>query len=82
MANITLSIPNETHHKMKQFSEIKWSEVARQAIHNKIIELERARNNDSTQHYTPQEIKQFFTLAAEDVEEYLPAQQESIMKNE
>ncbi|MFP4402427.1 MAG: hypothetical protein ACLFPL_04305 [Candidatus Nanoarchaeia archaeon] len=80
MANITLSIPNETQSKMKQFSEIRWSEIARQAIHKKIEDLEKL-NNQSI-HYTPQDIEQFFTLAAEDVEEYFPLQKEAIEKNE
>lgn len=32
MANMTLSIPDEVHKEMKQFSEIRWSEIARRAI--------------------------------------------------
>ena len=32
MANITLSIPDELHKVVKQHPEIKWSEVARQAM--------------------------------------------------
>ena len=32
MANITLSIPDELHKIIKQHPEIKWSEVARQAM--------------------------------------------------
>jgi predicted CopG family antitoxin len=40
MANITLSVPDDLHQKMKQFSEIKWSEVARKAIEKKVHDLE------------------------------------------
>ncbi len=40
MANITLSIPDDLHRKMKEFSEIKWSEVARKAIQKKVQDLE------------------------------------------
>lgn len=36
MGNITLSIPEEVHKQMKRFSDIRWSEVARQAIVSKI----------------------------------------------
>ena len=36
MGNITLSIPEEVHKQMKRFSDIRWSEVARQAIIKKI----------------------------------------------
>jgi hypothetical protein len=36
MANITLSVPDNIHEKMKHFSEVKWSEVARKAIIEKL----------------------------------------------
>lgn len=37
---MTLSINDATFRKMKLFSEIKWSEVARRAIEGKILLLE------------------------------------------
>ena len=37
---MTLSIPKELHEKMKNFSEIRWSEVARRAIEQRINDLE------------------------------------------
>jgi predicted CopG family antitoxin len=40
MANITLSVPDDLHRKMKKHSEIKWSEVARKAIEKKVHDLE------------------------------------------
>lgn len=40
MVNMTLSIPEELHKKMKRFSELKWSEVARKAIEQRINDLE------------------------------------------
>ena len=40
MTNMTLSIPEELHKKMKQMSEIKWSEIARKAIEERINDLE------------------------------------------
>jgi hypothetical protein len=40
MVNITLSVPKETHLKMKKFNEIKWSEIARRAIQERINDLE------------------------------------------
>jgi hypothetical protein len=40
MVNMTLSIPKETYSKMKQYPEFKWSEVARQAIEEKINDAE------------------------------------------
>ena len=40
MTNVTLSVEDETYKKMKQFSEIKWSEYIRKSINNRISELE------------------------------------------
>ena len=40
MTNITLAIPEELYNKMKKHSEFKWSEVARQAIAEKIQDAE------------------------------------------
>ena len=40
MVNMTLSIPEELHKKMKQISDVRWSEVARRAIEERINDLE------------------------------------------
>lgn len=40
MANMTLAIPDELHKKMKQMNEIRWSEIARRAIEERINDLE------------------------------------------
>ncbi len=40
MTNITLSVPEDLHRKMKRFSEMKWSEVARKAIEQRVDDLE------------------------------------------
>lgn len=39
MAHITLSIPDEIYDDMKSYSEIKWSEIARKSIIEKILML-------------------------------------------
>lgn len=39
---MTLSIPDEIQKEMKQFSEIKWSEVARKAIQERLETLQLA----------------------------------------
>jgi len=44
MGNITLSIPEKIHKEMKNFAEVKWSEVARRAI---IIKLDTLRLAES-----------------------------------
>ncbi len=38
--NITLSVSDELHKKMKQHSEVRWSEIARKAIEERIEDLE------------------------------------------
>lgn len=40
MTNITLAIPDELHKKMKRLSEMRWSEIARRAIEQRINDLE------------------------------------------
>jgi len=40
MTNMTLSIPEELSKKMKMFKEMRWSEVARRAIEERINDLE------------------------------------------
>ena len=44
MGNITLSIPDEIHKDMRNFSEVKWSEVARKAIIEKLEALRLAES--------------------------------------
>ena len=40
MTNITLSIPDELKKKMEKYPEVKWSQVARKAIEEKVKDLE------------------------------------------
>ena len=40
MTNMTLSIPEELHKKMKRHTELKWSDIARQAFEKKLNEVE------------------------------------------
>ena len=40
MPNVTLAIPEELHTKMKRHSDIRWSEVVRKSISEKIDDLE------------------------------------------
>ncbi len=41
MPNMTLAIPADLKEKMDHYKEINWSEVARQAIRDKMLLLER-----------------------------------------
>jgi hypothetical protein len=40
MPNITLAIPEELHTRMREHSEIRWSEVVRKSISQKIEDLD------------------------------------------
>ncbi len=37
---MTLSLPEELHKKMKRHTELKWSDIARQAFEKKLNEVE------------------------------------------
>ncbi|HEX9341310.1 MAG TPA: hypothetical protein VF992_09135 [Thermoplasmata archaeon] len=41
MANLTLSVPDDLYEEMKKHPEIRWSEVARQALAKKLEDLRR-----------------------------------------
>ena len=59
MGNMTLSIPDEVRKEMKQFSEVKWSEVARKAIQERLETLQLA-----------EKIAKKSKLSAKDVEDF------------
>lgn len=58
MTNMTLAIPEELHRKMKQFSEIKWSEVARKAIEQKVKDLETMNKIASKSKLTKKDVEE------------------------
>lgn len=58
MANITLSIPDDLHQKMKNFSEVKWSEVARKAIQKKVSDLEMLDKLTSKSKLTEKDVEE------------------------
>lgn len=41
MTNLTLSVPDDLYEEMKKHPEIRWSEVARQALAKKLEDLRR-----------------------------------------
>jgi hypothetical protein len=59
MANITLSVPDNVHKEMKKFSEIRWSEVARKAILNKLETLKMAEKLASKSKLTEKDVEEF-----------------------
>ena len=56
MANITLSVPDDLHKKMKRHSEIKWSEVARRDIEKKVHDLELLNELTSKSRLTEKDV--------------------------
>ena len=56
---MTLAIPNELQHKMKAFPEIKWSEVARRAIEEKVNDLEIMNKIASKSKLTKKDVDEF-----------------------
>lgn len=42
VTNMTLSVPEDLHKKMRQHTELKWSDIARQAFEKKLNEIELA----------------------------------------
>ncbi len=45
MTNITLSIDDEIYKRMKNYSEIKWSEFVRKCVQKRIEELESIKSD-------------------------------------
>ena len=59
MGNITLSVPESVHKEMKHFSEIKWSDVARRAIIERVETLKMAEKLANKSKLTEEEVKIF-----------------------
>ncbi len=59
MANITLSVPDDIHKDMRHFSEIKWSQVARNAIIDKLETLRIAEKLAKKSKITKKDITDF-----------------------
>jgi len=58
MVNMTLSIPEELHKKMKQMSDIRWSEIARRAIEQRVNDLETLNKLASKSKITDKDIEE------------------------
>jgi len=59
MVNITLSIPEDLHRKLKKHSEIRWSEVVRKALAEKVADLEYMDRISSKSRLTLREAEEF-----------------------
>lgn len=56
---MTLSIPNDIQDDMKKFSEVKWSEVARKAIVEKLETLKLAESLAKKSKLTKRDVEDF-----------------------
>jgi hypothetical protein len=59
MGNMTLSIPTDIQDEMKHFSEVRWSEVARKAIIEKIETLKLAESLVGKSKLTRKDVDEF-----------------------
>ncbi len=59
MSNVTLSIPDDVYKDMKHFSEVRWSEVARRAIIDKLETLRLAESLAKKSKLSENDIKEF-----------------------
>ena len=59
MGNITLAIPEDIHKEMKQFSEVRWSEVARKAFAEKLESLKLAESLAKKSKLTKKDVEDF-----------------------
>jgi len=59
MGNITLSVTEEVHQAMKKYSEIRWSEVARRAIEERLETLMLAEKLARKSRLTEKEALEF-----------------------
>ena len=58
MVNMTLSVSEVLHQKMKQFHEIKWTEVARRAIEERVHDLEVMNKIASKSKLTSEDVQE------------------------
>ncbi len=59
MTNVTLAVSQEIHKDMKHFSEIRWSEVARKAIEEKIELLKLTEKIAKKSKLTKEDVEEF-----------------------
>jgi len=57
--NITLSLPEDLHRKMRRHPEVKWSEVVRRILADKIRALEAMDRMVSRSILTPEDVAEF-----------------------
>ena len=58
MTNMTLAIPEELMQRMRKFQEIRWSEVVRKAIEQRINDLEMIEKIASKSKLTQKDVEE------------------------
>ena len=56
MPNMTLAIPEELHQRMKKHAELRWSEIARRAIEERVTDTERMNELTSKSKLTQKDV--------------------------
>ncbi len=59
MGNLTLAVPENVHQEMRHFPEVKWSEVARRAIIDKLETLRLAESLAQKSKLTEKDVQEF-----------------------
>jgi hypothetical protein len=67
MTNMTIAVPKELHGRMKEMSEIRWSEVARKAFEAKIRELELVEKIVSKSKLTQKDVNELADMIDKEV---------------
>jgi len=72
MGNITLSLPEDVHEDMRHFSEVRWSEVARKAIIERVESLKLAERLAQKSKISQKDVEEFSNrLKAEATKRFL-----------
>ena len=56
MPNITLTVPDDLHRRMKRHPEVKWSEVVRRILSDKVRDLEAMDRIAAKSKLTPEDV--------------------------
>ena len=67
MTNLTLSVPDDLYEEMKKHPEIRWSEVARQALAKKLDDLRRLDALLRSSKLTDQDVEEIATSVKDGV---------------
>jgi hypothetical protein len=67
MPNVTLAVPEELHKIMKSHPEIKWTEIARQAMKDYALRLQVSDNIASKSKFTEKEALEMGEAVKKDV---------------